>query len=49
VRFIDGTCAPHLDLESAIAAFTGRPAARIFNSAYTTTLGTGLTLTTPRT
>jgi glycine C-acetyltransferase len=49
VRFIDGTCAPHTELERAIAAFVGRPAARIFNSAYTTTLGTALTLTDPKT
>ena len=46
VRFIDGTVSPHGDLERAIAEFVGRPAARVFNSAYTTTLGTGLTLTT---
>lgn len=44
VRFIDGTCAPHVALERSIAAFVGRPAARIFNSAYTTTLGLALTL-----
>lgn len=49
VRFIDGTCAVHVELERAIALFTGRPAARIFNSAYTTTLGTALALTTPGT
>ena len=49
VRFIDGTFGPHADLERTIAEFVGHPAARIFNSAYTTTLGVGLTLTTPRT
>ncbi len=49
VRFIDGTCAPHHDLERRIAAFVGRPAARIFNSAYTSTLGLALTLCGPRT
>src|SRR3954453_12896747 len=34
VRFIDGTSAPHIDLERRIAAFVNRPAARVFNSAY---------------
>ena len=49
VRFIDGTASPHEQLEQRIAAFLGRPAARVFNSAYTTSLGMGLTLTTPTT
>jgi len=49
VRFIDGTFGPHAELEQAIAGFVGRPAARIFNSAYTATLGVGLTLTTKKT
>jgi glycine C-acetyltransferase len=49
VRFIDGTFAPHETLESRIAAFVGRPAARIFNSAYTTTLGLAITLSGPDT
>ena len=49
VRFIDGTFGPHTELERAIADFVGRPAARIFNSAYTATLGVGLTLTTKQT
>ena len=49
VRFIDGTCAPHEALESRIAAFVGRPTARIFNSAYTTTLGLAITLSGPDT
>jgi glycine C-acetyltransferase len=44
VRFIDGTFAPHAQLESRIARFTGRPAARVFNSAYTTVLGLAITL-----
>jgi glycine C-acetyltransferase len=44
VRFIDGTFAPHVELESRIARFVGRPSARVFNSAYTTTLGLALTL-----
>jgi glycine C-acetyltransferase len=49
VRFIDGTFAPHEALEWRIAAFVGRPAARIFNSAYTTTLGIAITLSGPDT
>jgi glycine C-acetyltransferase len=49
VRFIDGTFGPHEALESRIAAFVGRPAARIFNSAYTTTLGLAITLSGPDT
>ncbi len=44
VRFIDGTFAPHAELEARIAPFVGRPAARIFNSAYTTVLGLAITL-----
>ena len=49
VRFIDGTAAPHVELEEKIAAFVGRPAARIFNSAYTTALGLAITLSGPDT
>jgi glycine C-acetyltransferase len=49
VRFIDGTFGPHEELERAIAGFVSRPAARIFNSAYTATLGVGLTLTSKQT
>lgn len=49
VRFIDGTCMHHVALESRIAAFTGRPAAKAFNSAYTTILGTAITLSGPDT
>jgi glycine C-acetyltransferase len=49
VRFIDGTFAPHVDLEARIARFTGRPAARIFNSAYTTVLGVAIALSGPDT
>jgi glycine C-acetyltransferase len=44
VRFIDGTSIHHVALEERIAAFTGRPAAKAFNSAYTTILGTAITL-----
>jgi glycine C-acetyltransferase len=49
VRFIDGTFAPHVQLEHRIATFVGRPAARVFNSAYTTVLGLAITLSGPDT
>ena len=49
VRFIDGTFAPHAELETRIARFVKRPAARVFNSAYTTVLGTAITLAGPET
>jgi len=49
VRFIDGTFQPHVDLEARIAAFMGRPSAKIFNSAYTTNLGLALALQNKRT
>jgi len=44
VRFIDGTFQHHVRLESSIAAFMGRPAAKIFNSAYTANLGLALAI-----
>ena len=44
VRFIDGTFAPHVALEERIARFVGKPAARIFNSAYTANCGLALAL-----
>jgi glycine C-acetyltransferase len=49
VRFIDGTFAPHARLEARIARFVDRPAARTFNSAYTTVLGLAITLAGPET
>jgi glycine C-acetyltransferase len=49
VRFIDGTFAPHAQLESRVARFVGRPVARVFNSAYTTVLGVAITLAGPDT
>lgn len=49
VRFIDGTFSYHLELEKRIAAFVGKPAAKIFNSAYTANLGQALALGNPRT
>ena len=49
VRFIDGTFHHHVELEQRIAAFVGRPAAKIFNSAYTANLGQALAIGSPRT
>ena len=49
VRFIDGTSVLHIELERRIAAFMGRPAAKAFNSAYTTVLGTAIALSGPDT
>ena len=49
VRFIDGTFQAHVDLEDRIAAFCGRPAAKIFNSAYTTNLGLALAIQNKKT
>jgi glycine C-acetyltransferase len=49
VRFIDGSFAPHVALEERIARFVGRPAAKVFNSAYTTVLGVAITLAGPDT
>lgn len=49
VRFIDGTFVQHVKLEERIARFMGKPAARIFNSAYTTVCGVALALTHDRT
>ncbi len=39
VRFISGTYEPHVELERRLAAFHGREAGMIFNSAYATILG----------
>ena len=44
VRFIDGTFVHHTKLEERIARFVGKPAAKIFNSAYTANLGLALTV-----
>ena len=49
VRFIDGTFSYHVDLEQRIGAFTGLPAAKIFNSAYTSNCGLALTLSSKKT
>jgi len=49
VRFIDGTFAHHVELETAVARFVAKPAAKIFNSAYTANCGLALAVATPRT
>lgn len=49
VRFIDGTYSYHIKLEERIAAFTGKPAAKIFNSAYTSNCGLALTISNSQT
>jgi glycine C-acetyltransferase len=49
VRFISGTCEPHVELERALAAFHGREAGMIFSSAYATTLGVLVPLITDET
>jgi glycine C-acetyltransferase len=49
VRFIDGTFRHHTALEARVAAFVGKPAAKIFNSAYTANCGLALALSTSRT
>ena len=40
VRFISGTCSPHVELEEKLAAFHGRGAGMIFSAAYATIMGT---------
>ena len=49
VRFIDGTFSHHVSLESRIASFVGKPAAKIFNSAYTANLGLALAIQNKKT
>ena len=49
VRFIDGTYSYHVDLEQRIAQFVHKPAAKIFNSAYTTVCGLALAVTNKQT
>ncbi len=39
VRFISGTCSPHVELERALAAFHGRESAMIMSAAYATVMG----------
>jgi glycine C-acetyltransferase len=49
VRFIDGTYAQHVALEAKIAEFVGKPAAKIFNSAYTANCGLALAIANAKT
>ncbi len=49
VRFIDGTFIHHNNLEKRVAGFTDKPAAKIFNSAYTSNCGLALTLSNKKT
>ncbi len=44
VRFIDGTFIYHQELEQRVARFVDKPAAKIFNSAYTANCGLALTI-----
>jgi glycine C-acetyltransferase len=44
VRFIDGTFGYHIELEKKIARFLDKPAAKIFNSAYTANCGLALAI-----
>jgi glycine C-acetyltransferase len=49
VRFIDGTFSYHIALEERIARFVGKPAAKIFNSAYTSNCGLALVVSNKQT
>ena len=49
VRFISGTCAPHVTLERQLAAFHGREAGMIFSAAYAAVMGILPPLITPET
>jgi glycine C-acetyltransferase len=49
VRFIDGSFDYHIALEERIARFTGYPAAKIFNSAYTANCGLALAISSKQT
>ena len=49
VRFIDGTFIHHDKLEKRVAKFADKPAAKIFNSAYTSNCGLALTLSNKKT
>lgn len=49
VRFIDGTFSFHAELEKKIAEFTGKQAAKIFNSAYTSNCGLALSISNKKT
>ena len=49
VRFIDGTFIHHAALEKRVAAFVDKPAAKIFNSAYTSNCGLALSISHAKT
>ncbi len=49
VRFIDGTFVYHDCLEKRVAAFVNKPAAKIFNSAYTANCGLALSISNKKT
>jgi glycine C-acetyltransferase len=49
VRFISGTWAPHVALETRLARFHGREAGMLFSSAYATVMGTLPPLITDKT
>lgn len=49
VRFIDGTFSYHVELEERVAEFVGKPAAKIFNSAYTANCGLALAISNKKT
>lgn len=49
VRFISGTHKPHVELEKRLAGFHGREACMILSSAYVTSMGVIVPLTTPET
>ena len=49
VRFIDGTFSYHAALEERTARFVNKPAARIFNSAYTANCGLALAIANKQT
>ncbi len=49
VRFIDGTFNYHIALEERVARFVDKPAAKIFNSAYTANLALALTVNNKQT
>jgi glycine C-acetyltransferase len=49
VRFIDGTFIHHVNLEKRVASFTGKPGAKIFNSAYTSNCGLALAISNKET
>jgi glycine C-acetyltransferase len=49
VRFISGTYRPHIELEEKIAKFLDREAAMLFSSAYVTSMGVIVPLTTSET